>query len=238
MPWEQVHRLIVLRELSGGAARRAGEAWSPDVDVMESDAAFVVVAELPGLTDRDFEVHVTPLALTLRGERRAPTASCEAYLQLERPGGAFHRRFSFPVPVDVDGVTAGSVNETMNRIFSDNVHLTRLGTYFMSLVTYASVYKASPQGAWAPSGVSASAARSLQDLAWSTVSSYYANPANPSSDSCKALMRDSFCATYYTFTRNPNAMGACVSHFSQSNSTNPFHFDPAGDRAYWFAAPL
>jgi hypothetical protein len=138
----------------------------------------------------------------------------------------------------VDGVTGNSVPETMNRIFQDNVHLTRLGTYFMSLVTYASVYKTSPQGAWAPAELSAGTVRSLQDLAWSTVSSYYANPASPSGDSCKALMRDSFCSAYYTFTRNPNALGACVSHFSKGNASNPFHFDPANDRAYWFAAPL
>lgn len=106
MAWEQVHRLLVLRELGGGAARRHADGWSPDVDVMETDAAFVVVAELPGLSEQDFEVHVTGLALTLKGERRAATASCDAYLQLERPSGPFHRRFSFPVPVAVDRVVA------------------------------------------------------------------------------------------------------------------------------------
>jgi hypothetical protein len=138
----------------------------------------------------------------------------------------------------VDGVSGSSVSETMNRIFSDNVHLTRLGSYYMSLVTYASIFKSSPVGAWAPAELSGPAARSLQDLAWSSVSSYDANPANPSPDSCKALMRDSFCSAYYTFTRNPGPTGACVSHFSQPSSSNPFHFDPAVDRTYWFSAPL
>jgi hypothetical protein len=137
----------------------------------------------------------------------------------------------------VDGVTGSSTVETMNRIFSDNVHLTRLGTYYMSLVTYASVFRSSPIGAWAPGDISASAARSLQELAWSSVSSYYANPASPSSDSCKALMRDSFCSAYYSFTRNTGATGSCVSHFSQNASSNPFHFDPGSDRGYWFTAP-
>ena len=137
----------------------------------------------------------------------------------------------------LDGVSGSSVPDTMGRIFLDNVHLTRLGTYYMSLVTYASVFKSSPVGAWAPAELGGSTARSLQELAWSSVSSYYANPANPSTDSCKALMRDSFCATYYSFTRNPGAMAACVSHFSQPSSANPFHFDSATDRAYWFAAP-
>lgn len=106
MPWERVQRLIVLRELGGGAARRPAEGWTPDVDLVETDASFVVIAELPGLSSEDFDVEVTPHALTLRGERRAACAPCEAYLQLERPSGAFHRRFTFPVPVLVDRVSA------------------------------------------------------------------------------------------------------------------------------------
>ncbi len=106
MPWERVHRLIVLRELGGGAARRSAEAWTPDVDLLETAEAFIVVAELPGLSDREFDLQVTSSALTLRGERRAACAPLDAYMQLERPSGAFHRRFTFPVPVLVDRVTA------------------------------------------------------------------------------------------------------------------------------------
>lgn len=106
MPWERVHRLIVLRELGGGGARRSAEAWTPEVDLLETTEAFIVIAELPGLSDRDFDLQVTPSALTLRGERRAPCAPCDAYVQLERPSGAFQRRFTFPVPILVDRVTA------------------------------------------------------------------------------------------------------------------------------------
>lgn len=106
MPWERVHRLIVLRELGGGGARRSAEGWTPEVDLLETTEAFIVIAELPGLSDRDFDLQVTPTALTLRGERRAPCAPCDAYVQLERPSGAFQRRFTFPVPILVDRVTA------------------------------------------------------------------------------------------------------------------------------------
>jgi hypothetical protein len=135
----------------------------------------------------------------------------------------------------VDGVTGSSSAETMNRIFLDDVHLTRLGTYYMSLVTYASVFKSSPVGAWAPGELSSGAARSLQELAWSSVSSYYANPQNPSPSSCAALMRDSFCSSYFSYTANPGALGSCVSQFSQNNANNPFFFNPGSDASYWFA---
>lgn len=106
MEWERVHRLIVLRELGGGGVRRPVEGWTPDVDVVETDAAFIVVAELPGLRHGEFDLQVTPYGLTLQGARRAPCAPCDAYVQLERPSGEFQRRFTFPVPVLVEQVTA------------------------------------------------------------------------------------------------------------------------------------
>ncbi len=137
----------------------------------------------------------------------------------------------------VDGVTGSSTMETMNRLFQDDVHLTRMGTYYMSLVNYASVFRTSPIGAWAPGELSAQAARSLQEMAWLTVSSYYANPASPSPSACQATMRDSFCQSYFSYTNNPNALGSCVSHFSQNSASNPFFFNSASDRSYWFAAP-
>ena len=61
----------------------------------------------------------------------------------------------------VDGVTGSSTMETMNRLFQDDVHLTRMGTYYMSLVNYASVFRTSPIGAWAPGELSAQAAHLL-----------------------------------------------------------------------------
>jgi hypothetical protein len=136
----------------------------------------------------------------------------------------------------VDGITGSSVPETMNRLFTDNVHLTRLGSYYMSLVTFATLYKSPPTGAWAPAGVSAAQARSLQDIAWAAVSGYEANPANPSMDACQAHMRDSFCSAFYnySFINRPSAAASCVAHFSKQSNDNPFFFNPASDRNYWF----
>jgi hypothetical protein len=134
----------------------------------------------------------------------------------------------------VDGITGSSVSETMNRLFIDNVHLTRLGSYYMSLVTYVTLYKSPPSGAWAPAGISAAQARSLQDIAWAAVSGFDANPANPSMDTCQAHMRNSFCSSFYSYINRPAATASCVAHFSAQSNNNPFFFNPSSDRNYWF----
>ena len=43
--------------------------WAPRVDVTESDAAYAISAELPGLEERDVEVTVADGILTLKGEK-------------------------------------------------------------------------------------------------------------------------------------------------------------------------
>ncbi len=138
----------------------------------------------------------------------------------------------------VDGITAGSPAETLNRLFRDDVHLnTGLGVYYMSLVTYASVYRNAPSGAWAPAGVSATQARSLQEVAWAAVSSYYNNPVQPDLNTCQAIMRNDFCARIAYYTNNAQNINYCVSTFGKASNENPFYFSPAVDNSYWAPAP-
>jgi hypothetical protein len=50
----------------------------------------------------------------------------------------------------VAGISAGSAAATVDRLFTDALHLSPLGDYYLSLVTYASLYRRSPVGAWVP----------------------------------------------------------------------------------------
>jgi hypothetical protein len=135
----------------------------------------------------------------------------------------------------VEGITRGSNTETANMIFVDAVHMNALGSYYMALVTYASIHRQSPVGAWAPAGVTAAQARSLQDIAWTAVSSYYNNPAAPSMASCAQFMRDDFCVRNANQRSVPNSAGSCVRYFG--SASHPFEFNAATDRNYWAPAP-
>jgi hypothetical protein len=136
------------------------------------------------------------------------------------------------------GVSGGSVRQTMDRLFSDDVHLTPVGNYYMAMVTYASVYRRSPVGAWAPSGVTAEQAGALQKAAWQSVSNHYNGATTPSMPQCQALMREQYCSAFAGYTKGGTGLlERCISRFSEQSQNNPFYYSAAGDAAYWFPAP-
>ena len=80
--------------------------WLPAVDVAETENAFTIRAELPGIEPKDVSVTVDNNVLTVKGERHADTEiKKENYYRMERAYGTFSRSFSLPEFVD-----AGTVN--------------------------------------------------------------------------------------------------------------------------------
>jgi HSP20 family protein len=91
------------RELPSG---ERGSAWSPAADVYETADSFVVLAELPGVSEDDVVVSVDGDELRLRGQRRQPGPRPESFARLERSYGPFARDFRFSCEVDPDRVNA------------------------------------------------------------------------------------------------------------------------------------
>jgi len=70
-------------------------------DVCETDDAFRIEAEIPGLTEDDLDISVTDGQLTIRGEKKEETKEDrEDYHLTERHFGSVKR--TFPVPDTVD----------------------------------------------------------------------------------------------------------------------------------------
>jgi HSP20 family protein len=79
-------------------------SW-PSLDVDESDKAYKVTAELPGLDERDVEVLLKDGVLTLRGEKKIESESrSRAYS--ERFFGRFERQITLDRDVDENAVSA------------------------------------------------------------------------------------------------------------------------------------
>ncbi|MES2889123.1 MAG: hypothetical protein V4739_14095 [Pseudomonadota bacterium] len=136
----------------------------------------------------------------------------------------------------VAGITGASVRETVDRLIEDDVHPTRLGMYYMALVSYAAIYRQSPVGAWRPADVTAAQAASLQNVAWDTVSRREAETPLDLGQ-CAATLRDSFCSTYATYMRDASQAASCQSRFAAGRTDHPFHFDAASDRNLWLPSP-
>lgn len=128
-----------------------------------------------------------------------------------------------------------SQDKAFGSLVSDGVHLTRTGIYYMALVTYAVTHGQSPAGAWAPSEVPKALAADLQNRAWAFAQQQSAVPAL-SVPQCSALMRDSFCARYSSYSGSDQTQN-CQKHFADSNPDNPFRFQAQSDKSYWLPAP-
>ena len=80
---------------------------APRVDVSETEKAYVVTAELPGLDERDVQVELRDGMLTIQGEKKAEKEEkTKEYHLTERSYGAFRRAFQLPDSVDVDKIDA------------------------------------------------------------------------------------------------------------------------------------
>ena len=80
--------------------------WSPSVDVLEVEDAYLIFAELPGVRRDDIQLQVRDRRLELSGRRQA-LGENRNFLRLERSYGPFRRTFELGAPVEVEGITAG-----------------------------------------------------------------------------------------------------------------------------------
>ena len=79
----------------------------PAVDITESEKAYEVTAELPGMDEKNIEVKVANGNLTIKGEKQDEKEEKKKdYYLHERTFGAFERSFPLPEGVDKDKIEA------------------------------------------------------------------------------------------------------------------------------------
>ena len=102
----------------GFGLRRAVPAvtFTPNIDAVETDEAYRILAELPGLSESDFTLEIEDGTLTLQGEKKSRHESGSeedapsGYRRVETRGGRFDRRLRFGVEIDDDAVSATFAN--------------------------------------------------------------------------------------------------------------------------------
>jgi len=79
----------------------------PPADVSETDKAYEITAELPGLDEKNIEVNVAQGGLTIKGEKKEEKEEKKTdYYLSERRYGSFERYFDLPEGVDADKIEA------------------------------------------------------------------------------------------------------------------------------------
>ena len=107
--WDPVRDLLALHDQIGQLVGTDAPGWTPPVDLYETAAAFVLTAELPGLSRDAIEIHAEEGRIVIRGERSSGHVPCEQYHRVERGHGRFSRAFVLPEPIDVESVAADFV---------------------------------------------------------------------------------------------------------------------------------
>jgi HSP20 family protein len=85
--------------------------WVPAMDLAETQDAYVLRADLPGLSPEDVKIELENRVLTVSGERKAEQRSEESgWMRIERSFGAFRRALTVPAGVDAAAITAAFDN--------------------------------------------------------------------------------------------------------------------------------
>jgi HSP20 family protein len=90
----------------------SGEArFSPSVDVSETDQEIRIVADLPGVSEKDVEVTLSGDMLTIKGERKSEKDEKKeekghTWHRVERSFGSFQRSMRMPAGIDPAKVAA------------------------------------------------------------------------------------------------------------------------------------
>jgi HSP20 family protein len=85
----------------------AGRPWAPAVDILETEDAILLKADIPDVKIEDIDIRVENNTLTLRGHRKfEKDEKVKGWHRLERSYGEFVRSFALPNTVDTEKVGA------------------------------------------------------------------------------------------------------------------------------------
>ena len=86
---------------------RAQSGFAPTFNVVETDDAYVIEADLPGVADSDLSITLEKQILEIKGSREATEKKeSDSYHLVERRFGTFSRSFRLPDGAAEDGITA------------------------------------------------------------------------------------------------------------------------------------
>lgn len=112
---QRLNRLMI--DVPAKGADKGFGDFMPAVDIEETDADFIVKADLPDVKKDDIKVHMQAGLLVIEGERRKKTEEKgKRFHKVEREYGRFVRRFELPTDVDADKVRAEFKDGVLNVV--------------------------------------------------------------------------------------------------------------------------
>ncbi len=118
-PFHALHGEIDRMLTAFGRGMQEGESGTgmlaPAIDVSETDDAFEVSAELPGIAEKDITVELDEGVLTIKGEKRDEKEEKKKdYHLVERAYGSFRRTITLPRDIDPAKIAAKFSNGVLH----------------------------------------------------------------------------------------------------------------------------
>jgi HSP20 family protein len=119
--WESVRELSAMQDRMNRMNRLFRESYSPEVpeealttttlappvDIYEDEHNIILKIEVPGIDEKDIDVHIQNNTLTVQGDRKIEKEEKEEnFRRVERQYGSFTRSFTLPSTVDPGQVSA------------------------------------------------------------------------------------------------------------------------------------
>ncbi len=94
--------------------------WTPSVDITETDTAYMIKGEIPGVDKENVKVTIEDGMVSISGERKQEKEEKDKkFHRIERSYGSFMRSFRLPDNVDESAVKAefkdGMINVTLPK---------------------------------------------------------------------------------------------------------------------------
>ena len=105
---EEMNRIFEGALTSRGEEKdMAASNWTPSVDIHENENELVLLAEVPGIEDKNIEIKIENNTLSIQGERKIENETKEEnYHRIERSYGSFYRSFTLPHSINQDNIKA------------------------------------------------------------------------------------------------------------------------------------
>jgi len=91
---------------SGVEATRPGPCYLPNVDILETKDELLLVADLPGVTAGEIDIHFEDGQLSVSAPAKTRQAEGTRYLLREYGVGDFHRTFRVSEQIDASRIAA------------------------------------------------------------------------------------------------------------------------------------
>lgn len=105
----------IMDEFFSDAVATRQNAFSPSIDISETDKQYMIDVEVPGMRKEDIDLNIENNTLTISGERKfEKKEDNKQYHRVESHYGSFSRSFTLPENVKVDSISASYNNGILN----------------------------------------------------------------------------------------------------------------------------